>query len=71
MVQSVITTLLLAGSSRPILTLYSGLSFKCAAGISASSNADASSSFFWKVSYFRMVFYSFHFLPIFLLAQIL
>eukprot|EP00964_Phaeocystis_antarctica_P133763 scaffold97995_cov67-Phaeocystis_antarctica.AAC.1 len=24
-------------------------SFKCAAGISASSNADASSSFFWKV----------------------
>jgi len=30
-------------------TLYSGLLFKCAAGISASSNADASSSFFWKV----------------------
>ena len=53
------------------LTLYSGLLFKCAAGISASSNADASSSFFWKVSYFRMVFCSFHFLPIFLLAQIL
>ena len=31
------------------LTLYSGLLFKCAAGISTSSNADASSSFFWKV----------------------
>ena len=26
--------------------------FKCAAGISASSNADASSSFFWKRSYY-------------------
>ena len=43
------TTTLLAGSSWPTLTLYFGLLFKCAAGISASSNADASSSFFWKV----------------------
>ena len=33
----------------PTHTLLSGLLFKCAAGISASSNADASSSFFWKV----------------------
>ena len=49
--QSVNTTLL-AGSTWPTLTLYSGLLlFKCAAGISASSNAssNASSSFFWKV----------------------
>ena len=44
-----VTTTLLAGSSWPTLTLYSSLLFKCAAGISASSNADASSSFFWKV----------------------
>ena len=43
--QSVITTLL-AGSIRPTRTLYSGLLSKCAAGISASSNADASSPFF-------------------------
>ena len=42
---------LLAGSSRPTLTLYSGLLSSVLAGISASSNgnADASSSFFWKV----------------------
>ena len=44
-----VTTTLLARSTWPTLTLYSGLLFKCAAGISASSNADASSSFFWKV----------------------
>ena len=45
--------------------------FKCAADISASSHADASSSSSGRSSYFRMVFCSFHFLPIFLLAQIL
>ena len=41
-------------------------SFKCAAGISQHLLLSSGRS-----SYFRMVFYSFHFLPIFLLAQIL
>ena len=47
--QSVITTLL-AGISRPTLTFYSMVLFQvCCGYTSASSNADASSSFFWKV----------------------
>ena len=42
---------LLAGSTWPSHSTHTLLwsSFKRAAGISASSNADASSSFFWKV----------------------
>ena len=46
-----VTTTLLAGSTWPTLTLYSGLLFQVCGGdaISALANADASSSFFWKV----------------------
>ncbi len=53
-------------------TLWS--SFKCAAGVRVSLHLAICFFFFfffWKVSYFRLVFCSFHYLPIFLLAQIL
>ena len=45
--------------------------FKCAAGISASPMQMHLLLSSGRSSYFRMVFCSFHFLPIFLLAQIL
>ena len=68
--QSVSATLL-AGSTWPTLTLYSGL---LSSVLRVSLHLPMQrylllSSGRW--SYFRMVFYSFHFLPIFLLAQIL
>ena len=58
-------TALLARSSRPRLTLYSGL---LSSVLRDSLHLLLPSG---RSSYFRMVFCSFHFLPIFLLAQIL
>ena len=69
-------TALLARSSRPRLTLYSGLLSSVLtlySGLLSSALRDSLHLFLssGRSSYFRMVLCSFHFLPIFLLAQIL